>query len=76
VKAFVATVEAHWDGVIAWQRNRLSNGLLEGTNSLYFSLTEPSCFRAAFRSGYLIPGRRYGTVNTKWEIPTLGRGTV
>jgi transposase len=25
VKAFVATVEAHWDGVIAWQRNRLSN---------------------------------------------------
>ena len=34
VKAFVATVEAHWDGVIAWQRNRLSNGLLEGTNSL------------------------------------------
>jgi transposase len=34
VKAFVATVEAHWDGVIAWQRKRLSNGLLEGTNSL------------------------------------------
>lgn len=34
VTAFVATVEAHWDGIIAWQRNRLSNGLLEGTNSL------------------------------------------
>jgi len=34
IKAFVATVEAHWDGIIAWQKNRLSNGLLEGTNSL------------------------------------------
>ena len=30
----VATVEAHWDGIIAWQQSRLSNGLLEGTNSL------------------------------------------
>jgi transposase len=34
IKQFVATVEAHWDGIIAWQKNRLSNGLLEGTNSL------------------------------------------
>ena len=34
VKEFVWTVEAHWDGIIAWQRSRLSNGLLEGTNSL------------------------------------------
>lgn len=34
IKAFVATVEAHWDGIIAWQKHRLSNGLLEGTNSL------------------------------------------
>ena len=28
------TVEAHWDGIVAWQQSRLSNGLLEGTNSL------------------------------------------
>ena len=34
MKAFVATVEAHWDGIIAWQHSRRSNGLLEGTNSL------------------------------------------
>lgn len=34
VKEFVATVEAHWDGIVAWQQSRLSNGLLEGTNSL------------------------------------------
>lgn len=34
IKAFVATVEAHWDGILAWQEHRLSNGLLEGTNSL------------------------------------------
>jgi len=34
VKEVVRTVEAHWDGIISWQQNRLSNGLLEGTNSL------------------------------------------
>jgi transposase len=34
VKEFVRMVEAHWEGVIAWQDSRLSNGLLEATNSL------------------------------------------
>lgn len=34
VKDFVRLVEAHWDGILAWQQSRLSNGLLEGTNSL------------------------------------------
>jgi transposase len=34
IKDFVRLVEDHWDGIIAWTRSRLSNGLLEGTNSL------------------------------------------
>ena len=34
IKAFVGTVEEHWEGILAWQKHRLSNGLLEGTNSL------------------------------------------
>jgi transposase len=34
IKDFVGLVEEHWDGIIAWHRSRLSNGLLEGTNSL------------------------------------------
>lgn len=34
IKEFVKTVQAHWDGILAWQQSRLSNGLLEGTNSL------------------------------------------
>ena len=34
IKDFVATVENHWDGIIAWHKSRLSNGLLEGINSL------------------------------------------
>jgi transposase len=34
IKTFVATVESHWDGIITWQHSPLSNGLLEGTNSL------------------------------------------
>jgi transposase len=34
VKDFVALVENHWDGILAWHTHHLSNGLLEGINSL------------------------------------------
>ncbi|MGH9129279.1 MAG: ISL3 family transposase [Acidimicrobiales bacterium] len=34
IKDLVRMIEAHWDGVIAWQTNRITNGLLEGTNSI------------------------------------------
>jgi len=34
VKDFVRLVEAHWDGIVRWHRSRVSNGILEGTNSL------------------------------------------
>jgi transposase len=34
VKDFVNLVRNHWDGIISWHRSRISNGLLEGTNSL------------------------------------------
>jgi transposase len=34
IKDFVTLVEKHWEGIIAWHTNHLSNGLLEGINSL------------------------------------------
>ena len=34
IKDFAALVEKHWDGILAWHTNHLSNGLLEGINSL------------------------------------------
>jgi transposase len=34
IKDFVALAEKHWDGIIAWHASHLSNGLLEGINSL------------------------------------------
>jgi transposase len=34
IKKAVAMVEAHWDGILAWATNRISNGLLEATNGL------------------------------------------
>ncbi|MGH3901548.1 MAG: ISL3 family transposase, partial [Pseudonocardiaceae bacterium] len=34
IKDFVTLVEKHFDGIIAWHTNHLSNGLLEGINSL------------------------------------------
>lgn len=34
LKAFAATVQAHWDGILGWHNSRADNGVLEGTNSL------------------------------------------
>jgi transposase len=34
IKDFVAMVEKHWEGILAWHQNHLNNGLLEGINSL------------------------------------------
>ncbi|MCA1681852.1 MAG: ISL3 family transposase [Actinobacteria bacterium] len=34
IKDFVALVERHWDGILAWHTSHLTNGLLEGINSL------------------------------------------
>jgi transposase len=34
IKDFVGLVERHWDGILAWHHSHVSNGLLEGTNSL------------------------------------------
>ena len=34
IKAFVKTVRAHWDGILSWHASRISNGILEGTNSI------------------------------------------
>ena len=34
IKDFVALVEKHFDGIIAWHASHLTNGLLEGINSL------------------------------------------
>jgi transposase len=34
IKEFVTLVEKHWEGILAWHKNHLSNGLLEGINSL------------------------------------------
>ena len=31
---FCETLEAHWEGVIRWHHTQVSNGLLEGLNSL------------------------------------------
>src|SRR5660397_149511 len=34
LKEFVKSVEEHWDGIISRHASRISNGLLEGTDSL------------------------------------------
>jgi transposase len=34
IREAAKTIKRHWDGVVAWAESRISNGLLEGLNSL------------------------------------------
>lgn len=34
IKKFVRMVRAHWDGIVRWHTTKISNGVLEGINSL------------------------------------------
>jgi len=34
IKRFVRMVDRHWDGIVGWHANQVSNGILEGANSL------------------------------------------
>ena len=34
IKAAAKTIKNHWDGILQWRKSRISNGLLEGLNSL------------------------------------------
>ncbi|MHB1433422.1 MAG: transposase [Streptosporangiaceae bacterium] len=76
IKEFVKTVEAHWDGIVAWQQSRLSNGLLEGTNSLIQAAKRRA---RGYRNKakmitiiYLIAGTRYPKSTRSSEEPFIG----
>ena len=43
IKDFVALVEKHWDGILAWHTSHLANGLLEGINSLVQAAKARAC---------------------------------
>ncbi len=34
IKAFARTLKKHWDGIVRWFKTKLTNGILEGLNSL------------------------------------------
>jgi transposase len=34
IKEVAKTIKAHWDGILSWFDSRISNGILEGLNSI------------------------------------------
>jgi transposase len=34
IKQAAYTIKRHWDGVVSWKRSQITNGILEGLNSL------------------------------------------
>ena len=34
IKSVAKTIKKHWDGVVEWKRSQISNGILEGLNSI------------------------------------------
>jgi transposase len=43
LKNFITMIEAHWNGIIRWHTSRITNGLLEGTNSLIQAAKARAC---------------------------------
>jgi transposase len=67
ITEFLTLVEKHWEGILAWQTNHLSNGLLEGINSLV------QAAKARTR-GYRIKNKMITIVYltaAKLQLPTL-----
>jgi transposase len=71
IKDFVALVKKHWDGIIAWHKNHLSNGLLEGINSLVQAAKAPA---RGYRSKTKMITIVYLTA-AKLPLPTLTNPT-
>ena len=34
IKSFAVTLKKHWDGIIRWFTSKITNGILEGLNSI------------------------------------------
>ncbi|MGH3829916.1 MAG: transposase [Pseudonocardiaceae bacterium] len=67
IRDFVTLVGEHWDGLISWHANHLSNGLLEGINSL----VQAAKTRArGYRSKMMMITIGYLTA-AKLQLPTL-----
>ena len=67
------TIKEHWDGVVNWQKSRISNGLLEGLNSLIQAAKAKArgfrtfrCFRIV---AFLITGKLNFTQFNKSYLP-------
>jgi transposase len=71
IKDFVALAEKHGDGILAWHANHLSNGLLEGINSL---LQAAKARARGYRSKTKMITIIY-LVAAKLQLPTLSNPT-
>ena len=61
MKKVAATIKRHWDGVLQWRKTGLSNGILEGLNSLVQAAKAKARGYRTFRNfriiTYLVTGK-------------------
>ena len=74
IKKAAKTIKKHWDGVIAWKKSQINNGILEGLNSLIQAAKAKSRGFRTFKNfrviAFLLTGKlNFGILN-KHILPT------
>ena len=74
MKKMAKTIKNHWDGVMAWKKSQINNGILEGLNSLIQAAKAKSRGFRTFRNfrviAFLLTGKlNFGILN-KHLLPT------
>lgn len=74
IKKAAKTIKNHWDGVIAWKRSQINNGILEGLNSLIQAAKAKSRGFKTFRNfriiAFLLTGKLNFKILNKHLLPT------
>lgn len=74
IKKVAKTIKRHWEGVIAWKKSQINNGILEGLNSLIQAAKAKSRGFKTFKNfriiAFLLTGKlNFGILN-KHLLPT------
>jgi len=74
IKKVAKTIKNHWEGILAWKKSQINNGILEGLNSLIQAAKSKARGFKTFKKfkivAYLITGKFDFTKINKYYLPT------
>ena len=70
------TIKAHWDGVIAWKKSQINNGILEGLNSIVQAAKAKARGYKTFKNFKIIIFLLTGKLEFEKLNPNIGHGRL